>query len=62
MIASRKAEADEFYAGVIPEALGEDGRSVMRQSLAGMLWSKQYYHYVVKRLARGRPWRAAAAA
>ena len=55
MIASRKAEADEFYAEVIPEALSQDGRSVMRQSLAGMLWSKQYYHYVVKRWLDGDP-------
>ncbi len=55
VIASRRAEADEFYAGVIPEALSEDGRAVMRQSLAGMLWSKQYYHYVVKRWLEGDP-------
>jgi hypothetical protein len=55
VIASRKAEADEFYADVIPETLSEDGRSVMRQSLAGMLWSKQYYHYVVKRWLDGDP-------
>ncbi len=40
---------------MIPEALSEDGRSVMRQSLAGMLWSKQYYHYVVKRWLEGDP-------
>jgi Glycosyl hydrolase family 63 C-terminal domain len=55
VIATRKAEADEFYARVIPESLSEDGRSVMRQSLAGMLWSKQYYHYVVKRWLEGDP-------
>jgi hypothetical protein len=47
-LAARRAEADEFYATVIPSTLGEDGRAVMRQSLAGMLWSKQFYHYVVK--------------
>ena len=48
VIATRRAEADEFYATVIPGTLSEDGRAVMRQSLAGMLWSKQFYHYVVK--------------
>jgi hypothetical protein len=48
VIASRKADADEFYATIVPDTLGEDGRLVMRQSLAGMLWSKQYYHYVVR--------------
>lgn len=44
---SRKKEADEFYAGVISGSLSPDAKNVMRQSLAGMLWSKQYYHYEV---------------
>jgi hypothetical protein len=42
---ARKAEADEFYQQVIPEELNEDQRSVMRQAIAGMLWSKQYYFF-----------------
>ncbi|HWU38796.1 MAG TPA: hypothetical protein VN203_14195, partial [Candidatus Acidoferrum sp.] len=41
----REREADEFYADVIPARLGEDAKRVMRQALAGMLWSKQWYHY-----------------
>ena len=49
IVEQRRAEADEFYASVMPSTLGEDGRSVMRQSLAGMLWSKQFYHYDVDR-------------
>jgi hypothetical protein len=44
----RKTEADEFYAGIIPEALSDDEKLVQRQAFAGMLWSKQFYHYVVK--------------
>jgi hypothetical protein len=48
IFAARKREADEFYETVIPRDLAADGRSVMRQSLAGLLWSKQFYHYVVK--------------
>ncbi len=44
----RKQEADEFYAEVIPNQLSVDAKNVMRQAFAGMLWSKQYYHYVVK--------------
>jgi len=44
----RKKEADEFYAGIIPNNLNGDAQNVMRQSLAGMLWAKQFYHYVVK--------------
>ena len=45
----RRREADEFYASVIPPALDADKRNVMRQALAGMLWSKQYYNYDVDR-------------
>lgn len=44
----RKKEADVFYAEIIPESLSTVAKTVMRQSLAGMLWSKQYYHYEVK--------------
>ena len=51
----RKAEADEFYAGVIPANLSDDAKNVMRQSLAGLLWSKQYYHYIVKEWLDGDP-------
>jgi hypothetical protein len=43
----RKQEADEFYEAITPPALGADAANVMRQSLAGMLWSKQFYHYDV---------------
>jgi hypothetical protein len=37
------AEADEFYASITPPAMDTDTAHVMRQALAGMLWSKQYY-------------------
>jgi hypothetical protein len=43
----RRAEADEFYANVIPSHLDADQANVMRQALAGMLWSKQFYFYDV---------------
>ncbi|HZX94499.1 MAG TPA: glucosidase [Myxococcales bacterium] len=55
VLAERRKEADEFYAGVIPKSLSADARKVMRQSLAGMLWSKQFYHYVVRDWLRGDP-------
>ena len=45
----RQKEADEFYAGVIPPSLDADAANVMRQALAGMLWSKQFYNYDVDR-------------
>ncbi len=47
-LAAREREADEFYAGVIPNELSPDAKSVMRQAFAGLLWSKQFYHYVVR--------------
>jgi Mannosylglycerate hydrolase MGH1-like glycoside hydrolase domain len=48
-MATRLSEADEFYNLVIPRTLSAEARSVMRQALGGMLWSKQFYHYDVKR-------------
>lgn len=48
VFAERIKEADEFYADIIPNNISDDAKNVMRQGLAGMLWSKQYYHYVVK--------------
>ena len=47
VLETRKREADDFYAQVIPASLSADRRAVMRQSLAGMLWSKQFYDYDV---------------
>ncbi len=54
-MARRLQEADDFYAEVIPATLGADERRVMRQALAGVLWSKQYYHYVVRYWLQGDP-------
>ena len=51
----RRREAEEFYATVIPQDLSADAQNVMRQGFAGMLWSKQFYHYVVKDWLRGDP-------
>ena len=42
---SRLNEADEFYAKIIPASLGADETNIMRQALAGMLWSKQFFNY-----------------
>jgi Glycosyl hydrolase family 63 C-terminal domain len=51
----RMRDADEFYDLVIPRTLSADGRLVMRQALGGMLWSRQFYHYDVKRWLAGDP-------
>ncbi len=54
-IALRQKEADEFYETVIPKHLSGDAKNVMRQSFAGMLWSKQFYGYEVERWLQGDP-------
>jgi hypothetical protein len=46
---ARRAEADQFYAETLPSSLPPDDRQVMREALAGMLMSKQYYDYDVAR-------------
>ncbi len=46
---ARLQEADEFYANVISATYDADETSVMRQALAGMLWSKQLFFYDVGR-------------
>lgn len=45
IIEARQKEADLFYKSITPEKLSPDEASVMRQALAGMLWSKQYYYF-----------------
>jgi hypothetical protein len=47
ILEARRQEADQFYAVVIPSSLNADQANIMRQALAGMLWSKQFYYYDV---------------
>jgi hypothetical protein len=47
VLQARRQEADEFYKVITPPSLDADAANVMRQALAGMLWSKQFYHYDV---------------
>jgi hypothetical protein len=61
LFASRRKEADEFYASLAEGVSDPELRRVQRQSLAGLLWSKQLYHYDVAAVARRRPRPAAAA-
>jgi len=51
----RRAEADQFYARRFPQERSEDAHLIMRQALAGMLWSKQSYHYDVRTWLEGDP-------
>ncbi|MSR62122.1 MAG: glucosidase [Planctomycetes bacterium] len=52
---ARVAEADEFYSERIPAALSSAERAVARQAYAGLLWSKQFYHYIVPHWLEGDP-------
>jgi hypothetical protein len=51
----RQREADEFYAARTPSALGAEERRVARQAYAGLIWSKQFFHYAVKEWLEGDP-------
>jgi hypothetical protein len=55
LFATRIAEADAFYARFVPEGMPEDARLVQRQAFAGLLWSKQFYHYDVDEWLAGDP-------
>jgi hypothetical protein len=55
VFATRQKEAEEFYASRIPKELSDEAKAVMRQSLSGMLWSKQFYHYDVRTWLEGDP-------
>ncbi len=48
LVATRRAEADAFYAVLQHGTADPDARSVQRQALAGMLWAKQFYHLEVR--------------
>ena len=55
IIAQRRQEADEFYTAIQPEHLTPEQRAIQRQAYAGMLWSKQFYHYIVEQWLEGDP-------
>ncbi|KAF2446805.1 hypothetical protein P171DRAFT_429754 [Karstenula rhodostoma CBS 690.94] len=51
----RRAEADEFYYRISPMPMADDLRNIQRQALSGMLWCKQYYHFIWDQWANGDP-------
>ncbi len=55
IVEQRHAEADEFYAELSPPGTDPDEAIVLRQAMAGMLWSKQFYNYNVERWLEGDP-------
>jgi hypothetical protein len=55
MLQARRNDAEDFYGEIIPAAATDDARNVMRQAFAGLLSSKQFYHYDTGRWLRGDP-------
>ncbi len=51
----RAAEADEFYAELAPSSLTEEHSAIQRQALGGLLWNKQFYHYIIEQWLDGDP-------
>jgi len=54
-MAQRAAEADEFYADLVPPADTADEARLVRQAFAGLMWGKQFFHYDVERWLEGDP-------
>jgi len=55
ILSGRIREADAFYESILPPGMDEEGRLVMRQAFAGLLWSKQLYYYDVTQWLEGDP-------
>lgn len=52
---ARKSDADEFYNKLSPPSIGEEQSDIQRSAFSGMLWSKQFYNYVVEEWLEGDP-------
>jgi hypothetical protein len=46
---TRKKEADEYYAAILPKGMSDGMADIQRQAISGLLWSKQFYHFDVER-------------
>jgi hypothetical protein len=56
VLEQRRAEADDYHAGLLPAAATDDERAVHRQAVAGLIWGKQYYFYDVDVWLDGDPY------
>jgi hypothetical protein len=54
-VEQRRAEADDFYYRISPLPMSDDLRNIQRQAFAGMMWTKQFYHFVWDQWANGDP-------
>jgi Mannosylglycerate hydrolase MGH1-like glycoside hydrolase domain len=53
MFKLRRAEADQFYGELAPKILNDEERAIQRQAFGGLLWNKEFYHYIVERWLDG---------
>jgi hypothetical protein len=51
----RREEADDFHAGLAPDACSPDEARVLREAFAGMIWGKQFFNFSVRRWLQGDP-------
>jgi hypothetical protein len=54
IMADRRSEADRFHVGLLPDSADEESRLILRQALAGMLWTKQFYNFDLQTWLRDR--------
>jgi hypothetical protein len=55
IVAARIADADAFYASLLPATANDEHRTIQRRALAGLLWTKQFYNYIIRDWLRGDP-------
>jgi hypothetical protein len=55
IVDQRIAEADEFYNSLLPASAGQEDRIIQRRAFAGLLWTKQFYHYIIRDWLKGDP-------
>jgi hypothetical protein len=55
VLARRKAEADAYFAALVPPKATEEEAMVVRQAVAGLMWGKQFFHFDVARWLEGDP-------
>ncbi len=55
IVDQRIAEADEFYHNLLPVTCDPENRTIQRRAFAGLLWTKQFYHYIIRDWLKGDP-------
>jgi len=55
IVDQRIREADDFYASLLPESCRAEDRTIQRRALAGLLWTKQWYNYIIRDWLKGDP-------